>query len=73
MVTSLLETGNPLRAGQIIERFSRPGMAGRIRHSFEKRYGAVLKVDEDFYSGDEEYEKKKKEKRKKSLRKTKKR
>lgn len=73
MVTSLIETGNPLRAGQIIERFSRPGMAGKIRRSFEKRYGVTLKVDEDFFSGDEEYEKKKKEKRKTSSHKTKKR
>jgi membrane peptidoglycan carboxypeptidase len=63
MVHSYIENGNLERAQQLIERFSRPGRITKIARIFEKKYDVTLKVNKDFYSGDEEYESRKREKK----------
>jgi len=62
MVHCYIEIGNLKRAGQLIERFALPGRIWNIARAYEKKYGIKLKVDDDFYSGDEEYERTKHEK-----------
>lgn len=61
MLRCCVEMGNLKRAAQIIERFSLPGRIGKIVRSSERQYGVTIKVNEDFYSGDEEYERRKRE------------
>lgn len=62
MVHCCIKTGNLKRAAQIIERFSLPGRIWSTARGIERKYDAVLKVDEDFYSGDHEFERRKREK-----------
>jgi membrane peptidoglycan carboxypeptidase len=59
MIRSYLELGYLKRARQLIERFSAPGMIGRIARAYGRKYNVRIKVDKDFYSGDNEYERKK--------------
>jgi hypothetical protein len=65
MVRCSIETGNLKRAGQLVERFAVPGKIPAITSSLEREYGVHIKADEDFYTGDEKYEKKKRSKKKK--------
>ncbi len=69
MVRCYIEIGNLKRAAQIIERFSLPGRILRTARTFEKKYDITFKVDEDFYSGDNEYEQRKREKENKKKKK----
>lgn len=62
MVHCYVEVGNLKRAAQLIERFSLPGKIWRTARAYEKKYDVTLKVDEDFYSGDNEFERRKHEK-----------
>ena len=62
MVRCCVKTGNLKRAAQLIERFSPPGRIWSTARAFEKKYDVALKVDEDFYSGDNDYERLKHEK-----------
>ncbi|MBP7737264.1 MAG: penicillin-binding protein [Spirochaetes bacterium] len=64
MVHCYIELGNLKRAAQLVERFSLPGRIWRTANSFERKYDVTLKVDEEFYSGDNEYENRKHEKNK---------
>jgi membrane peptidoglycan carboxypeptidase len=65
MVRSLIESKDLNRAGQIIERFALPGKIARLARAYERMYDVTLKVDPDFYSGDDEYEMRKRERIKK--------
>jgi len=65
MVRSLIESGDRVRAARIIERFALPGKIGRLARFYEKAYDVTLKVDADFYSGDDDYERSKHVKKKK--------
>ncbi len=68
MVHACIENNNIERARQLIEHFSRPGRIWKIARIIEKKYDVTLKVNEDFYSGNEEYERKKRDrKRKKNI------
>ncbi len=69
MVRSYIETGNLKRAAQLVERFSVPGRIWSTARALERKYDVTLKVDEDFYSGDNEYESRKHEKKKKKKKK----
>ncbi len=62
MVHSYIEIENLKRAGQIIERFSVTGRIWSTARAYERKYDVTLKVNEDFYSGDDEYERSKREK-----------
>ncbi len=68
MVHSYIELGNLKRAAQLVERFSLPGRIWKTARALERKYDVTLKVDEEFYSGDYEYENKKREKNKKKRR-----
>jgi membrane peptidoglycan carboxypeptidase len=63
MILCYIKTGNLKRAGQLIERFATPGKIPVIARAFESNYNVRIKVDEDFYSGDEKYERKKRKKK----------
>lgn len=65
MVRSLIESGDLKRAARIIELFARPGKIWKLARFYEKAYGVKLKVDSDFYSGDEDFERGKREKKRK--------
>jgi len=64
MVRSLIESGDLNRAAQIIERFALPGKIGKLARAYERLYDVRLKVNTDFYSGDDEYERRKRERKK---------
>ena len=56
MVRSLIESEDLNRAAQIIERFALPGKIGKLARAYERLYDVRLKVNTEFYSGDDEYE-----------------
>ncbi len=66
MVRCYIEIGNLNRAGQLIERFAVPGKINRITGELEREYGVRIKADEDFYTGDEAYEKRRHSRKRKS-------
>ncbi|HPV40510.1 MAG TPA: transglycosylase domain-containing protein [Spirochaetota bacterium] len=62
MVHCFIKTGNLKRAAQIIERFSLPGRIWSTARAIERKHDVTLKVNEDFYSGDNDFERRKHEK-----------
>jgi len=62
MVHCYIKTGNLKRAAQIIERFSLPGRIWSTARAIERKYDVTLTVNEDFYSGDSDFERRKHEK-----------